>query len=204
MSFGRYDGSVWYDRIGTMAGSGSNGAVGKSASFSAAHLDTTPGRAVDGNVSATWDGGSLAITPSSAQPWWQVDLGAKYDLHEVLIFNRTDWGMERLANYDVFLSDTPMTSADPAVVRQQPGVTAYPVAGPTAGVERIPVARRARYVRVQLRGTDYLQLAEVQAWGTAAPAASFEPEPPPESMASATEEAAEPARTLRASPTSIA
>lgn len=80
---------------------------------------------------------------------------------------RTDCCSDRLTDYWVFVSSTPFdTSLTPVQQAAQPGVWSNHQTG-TAGVPtRIPGPATGRYVMVQLAGTNYLSLAEVQVLGT--------------------------------------
>jgi NedA-like, galactose-binding domain len=108
-------------------------------------------RAVDGNLDGDWNAGSVTSTDAEAQPWWQVDLGAIAPIRTVVIYNRTDCCSDRLADLDVQGSDD--------------GVAWWTMGAlPGAAGRRteIPIDDAARFVRVQLRGTGYLSLAEVE------------------------------------------
>jgi hypothetical protein len=37
--------------------------------------------------------------------WWQVDLGGKKKINQIIIYNRTDCCANRLSNYQVSISD---------------------------------------------------------------------------------------------------
>ena len=117
----------------------------------------------DGNF---YTSSSLTHTNLDANAWWQVDLGASASISSVVIWNRTDCCLERLSDYWVFISDTPFGPSDtPATLQNRTGTwgsrqTSYP--NPTA---TIAAGAQGRYVRVQLSGTNYLHLAEVQVMG---------------------------------------
>jgi hypothetical protein len=124
--------------------------------------------AVDGNTSGVFSTNSVTHTLLDANAWWQVDLGAPAAVDSINIWNRTDGASDRLSDYWIFVSDTPFSPADtPATLQQRPGTwgshqatTPLPSATISAG------GAPGRYVRVQLSGTDYLSLAEVQVSGT--------------------------------------
>ena len=127
---------------------------------------STAGLATDGNSDGNFANGSVSHTANEANPWWEVDLGASNALQAVRLWNRTDCCAARLSNFYVFSSDTPMAGrslaqllADASVWRSQFGGTAgRSVLIDTAGT-------RGRYLRVQLAGTEHLQLAEVEVHG---------------------------------------
>ncbi|MFE2722610.1 discoidin domain-containing protein [Kitasatospora sp. NPDC059327] len=120
------------------------------------------GNAVDGNTSGVyWD-----VTPSytkyEAQPWWQVDLGAKQTIRSVELFNRTDRLFERLTDFDVIVSDTDLTGRGWADIQADPAVRKIRIKGTAPTKLTVAVGADGRYVRVQLAGTNHLTLPEVQ------------------------------------------
>jgi predicted alpha-1,2-mannosidase len=121
-------------------------------------------RAVDGVTDGNYTVGSVTHTAEdgSAEPWWQVDLGASKSLSDVVLWNRTDCCSERLTDYYVLVSDTPFTSDSLATTLVQPGVTAVHRTETAASPTTVPVNTTGRYVRIQLAGTAPLSLAEVE------------------------------------------
>jgi RHS repeat-associated protein len=125
-----------------------------------------PGSAVDGNTDGNFFDGSVTHTNYDANAWWQVDLGSSQWVSAINIWNRTDCCSDRLTDYWVFVSDQPFSPSDtPATLQNRAGTwnnhqTTYP--NPSTA---ITVGAEGRYVRVQLSGTNYLSLAEVQVWG---------------------------------------
>jgi putative heme-binding domain-containing protein len=56
-------------------------------------------RAIDGNTSGEFgDGGQTHTQENTANPWWQVDLGAEYPITSIVIFNRTDSNLGQRLN----------------------------------------------------------------------------------------------------------
>ncbi|APR74793.1 Endo-1,4-beta-xylanase [Minicystis rosea] len=106
--------------------------------------------AVDGNADGNFQAGSVTHTNSEAQAWWQVDLERVQPIGNVVIYNRTDCCSERLTNFNLLVSD------DGASWQT------YPNSDPAPAQITMAVNRTARYVRVQLVGTNVLSLAEVQ------------------------------------------
>ncbi len=118
----------------------------------------TSNRAVDGVTQSDFDTAPGVITQDETNPWWQVDLGAVYPLHAVRLFNRGNNTGSRLTDFSVHISDFPFSdgNAEAASYRYRS----------TAGPETvINLYRNARYLRIQLNGTNHLQLAEVQVFG---------------------------------------
>jgi hypothetical protein len=143
-----------------------NLAAGKSASQSSTLAGTPPASvAVDGNTDGNFGHGSVTATNLESNAWWQVDLGASASIASVTIWNRTDCCSSRLGSFWVFVSDTPFGPNDkPPTLINRPGVTGRQIAGSNPAFA-IPIGAVGRYVRVQLNGTNYLSLAEVQVFG---------------------------------------
>ncbi|MFF7995849.1 alpha-L-fucosidase [Kitasatospora xanthocidica] len=149
---------------------GSNLALNKPASQSSTHsAGFDAGRAVDGNTDGNMFAGSVthtSDTPLDTNPWWQVDLGSSQYVSTVRLWNRTDCCSDRLRDFYVFTSDTPFTSTDPNVTKAQAGVSSTYQATPVGENLTLPIGRTARYVRIQLVGSNRpLSLAEVQVSG---------------------------------------
>jgi len=127
---------------------------------------TGAAKAVDGNTDGGFFNGSVTHTNPEANAWWQVDLGTTPTINSVVVWNRTDCCSDRLNDYWVFASNTPFAATDtPTTLQGRANTfashqTAVPSPSPT-----INVAQAARYVRVQLSGTNPLSLAEVQVFG---------------------------------------
>lgn len=121
--------------------------------------DVTPDNdatgACDGVITGQW-GFHTAAEPN---PWWQVDLGSVTALGRIRIFNRCDAGYEaRAAHLLVLLSED---GVDFRQVYQHDGT---PFLGKTDNrpLEVVLTGQSARFVRLQLPGTDYLHLDEVE------------------------------------------
>jgi hypothetical protein len=72
----------------------------------------------------------------------------------------------RLGTYWIFVSDTPFAPSDtPSTLSTRPGTFAIQQVVGTAAGTTVSVGAQGRYVRVQLDGTNYLSLAEVQVFG---------------------------------------
>ncbi|HEX7708969.1 MAG TPA: discoidin domain-containing protein [Thermoanaerobaculia bacterium] len=171
MSLGIYDGQAWFDRAGRIPRV--NVAKGKSATQSSLYQNNQANAAAN-----TVDGDflSFATTESNAQAWWQVDLGASYPIEMIWIYNRADCCSDRLSNFWVLLSDQPIASTNLTTARMQPGVVAlrhngqamFPLGSNQFGASvGFAVHRTARYVRVQLEGTNFLHMREVEVWAPA-------------------------------------
>jgi len=117
--------------------------------------------AVDGVTGGDFNTDHVTHTGPDAQAWWQVDLGSIRSIDTIRIWNRTDCCSDRLTNSWVLVSSDAFTSTNLATSTNQSGVFSYHL-GSVVTSNYIPVFRTGRYVRVQLAGTDYLSLAEVQ------------------------------------------
>lgn len=120
--------------------------------------------AVDGNRSGVWQEGSIAHSRDEVNPWWEVDLGAEYDIASVTIHNRTDCCQDRLDGARVYAGKTPIEDNDDRLVGALNEVG--------AGQEHsVNVDTRARYVRIVIpTGGEAraLNIAEVEVMGVPA------------------------------------
>lgn len=151
--------------IGTPGSSaGSNLALGQTATESSAYPGSpAAGAAVDNNTDGNFSNGSVTHTNLDTNAWWQVDLGASSGIASVNVWNRTDCCSSRLGDFWIFVSDTPFGPADtPATLQNRAGTfSSHQTVAPNPSTN-VPVGIIGRYVRVQLTGTNYLSLGEVQ------------------------------------------
>ena len=146
---------------------GSNLALGKAATQSSTLAAAVASNAVDGNIDGNYYDGSVTHTNGDANGWWQVDLGASDTIASITIWNRMDGGVAaRLSDYWVFVSDTAFQSSDtPSTLQGRAGTwSSHQTTFPNPSTN-LTVNTHGRYVRVQLSGTNYLSLAEVQVFG---------------------------------------
>ena len=122
--------------------------------------------AIDGDLSGADETGSLTHTQNEAEAWWELDLGRVMEIDTVRLWNRTDCCANRLSNFNVFTSTVPFASKSLQTTQAQSGVSDFPVDGVAGRQTDITVNGLARYIRVQLRGSNALQLAEVQVFGS--------------------------------------
>ena len=122
---------------------------------------------MDGSTDGNFSAGSVTATNPDPNAWWQVDLGASTAIGSIVIWNRTDCCASRLSDYWVFLSDTPFSSSDtPATLQKRAGTwKSHQTLVPDPSTTITTAGAKGRYVRVQLSGTGYLSLAEVQVFG---------------------------------------
>jgi uncharacterized repeat protein (TIGR01451 family) len=124
--------------------------------------------ALDGSTDGNFADGSVTSTNLDTNAWWQVDLGTSAVVSSVVIWNRVDCCGSRLSDYWVFISNTPFAPTDtPATLAGKPGVwSSHQTTMPNPSTTIAAGGAQGRYLRVQLSGTNYLSLAEVQTIGT--------------------------------------
>ncbi|HYN86149.1 MAG TPA: discoidin domain-containing protein [Pyrinomonadaceae bacterium] len=142
-----------------------NVALGKAATQSSTGWGGVASKAADGKTDGQWQLNSVSTTFSDKEAWWEVDLGSVQQINTVKVWNRADCCTDRLANFYVLVSDAPFESQDLTATLNQVGVANFHTAGQAGRPTTLGVNRTGRYVRVQLAGTNYLSLAEVEVWG---------------------------------------
>ncbi len=132
------------------------------------------------NDGAIFPGDNFTSTLSESQAWWQVDLREATEIEQIVVYNRRD-AASRLNNFRVTLWDNDPENGGSELwgrtYNYSSGVGDYSTGttiGPggaliidgndTDGGLRLDSVDGARYVRVQLNGTNILSLAEVQVW----------------------------------------
>ena len=128
---------------------------------------TDASKAVDGNTDGNYYDHSVTHSNADPNAWWQVDLGAVATIGSIVVWNRTDCCAGRLGDYWVFVSNTPFAATDtPTTLQNHAGTwSSHQTAQPNPNTTVTVPAVQGRYVRVQLSGTNYLSLAEVQVYG---------------------------------------
>ncbi len=168
MAFTLYGGAAAWDDAGksTLLAPLTNVATGGVATQSSTYQSGTGATlAIDGNTDGNFFDNSVTHTNAEYQPWWQLDLGATYAIDTINLWNRTDCCAERLSNFYILVSEQPFVSNNLTSTLSQPGVTGYYIPGQGSYPTAKSVQRSGRYVRVQLTGTNYLSLAEVEVLG---------------------------------------
>ena len=112
-------------------------------------------RAIDGNTDGAFGHNSVTHTRSDNNAWWQVDLGENCLIRSINCFNRTDADAKRASNYDIKISTDGSTWQS---ISHQPETMGTPTVVKLDSVT-------GRYVRIQLRGSNKLTLAEIEVWG---------------------------------------
>ena len=112
-------------------------------------------KAVDGN---TLKRSSMTHTTNEAGAWWEVDLRHTAEIESILLFNRFDCCRERLANFNVILYN----------FAHETVATFHEAGGSKDQLEYgfvVAPPKKVHFIRVQLLGTNYLSLAEVEVFG---------------------------------------
>ena len=142
-----------------------NVAQGQAVSQSSTYANASASRAVNGSTNGTFSANASSSTNSNTNAWWQVDLGATYALDSIQLWNRTDCCANRLSNFYVFVANTNISGRSFTSLVNDASVWRYYSSGQAPSKLDIPANLNGRYVRVQLAGTNYLTLAEVQVYG---------------------------------------
>ncbi|MDP2572094.1 discoidin domain-containing protein [Vibrio penaeicida] len=124
--------------------------------------EDTSNKAVDGNTNGNFRNGSVSHTSengSVGDTWWRVDLGESKPISQIRIFNRTDCCSDRLANFDVLVSNNPNIGSNVAWSHYQ----GQPV-GDSLNLNLNNV--QGRYVTLKKRDNTILSLAEVEVMST--------------------------------------
>lgn len=152
--------------IQSAGGNITNLALGKPVKQSSIQYSAGPTRAIDNNTSGIWNNGSVIHTQNELNPYWQIDLQKVYTINKIEVWNRTDaCCISRMANYYVFVSDEPFSSASLNTTISQPGVWNVFYANYPNPSTNINVTRSGRYVRVQLATQASLTMAELKIFG---------------------------------------
>ena len=109
---------------------------------------------------------NIAHTLEEENPWWQVDLGEISSVFRLKVLNRTDCCSDHLADFHVFFSEDPISdeiSLDSLMADTSLAHIQYE--GVVDSVAEIPVRKVGRYLRIQLEGSTFLSMAEVEAIG---------------------------------------
>ena len=138
-----------------------------SAQQSSTRFNGNASRAIDGNTSGVFSEQSTTHTaPNVPQAWWEATLTGSSVITEIEVWNRTDnCCNQRLADFYVFVSDTPFASNDVVETLNDPNVSSYFHGGTAGELVTVPLSATGQYIRVQLAGGGALALAEVIVFG---------------------------------------
>ena len=154
----------------------SNLALNKAATQSTTYGDGLASLAVDGNTTGSqpWilsgNPADLQHSTSQNQPWWQVDLGSQAEINQVNIYNRSDCCQSRLNDFQILASPNSFpVGASLSDLLSDPQISRHHFAGNAGQIESIPFLANARYVRIQMQGSnETLHMAEVEVMGCSA------------------------------------
>ncbi len=124
--------------------------------------------AIDGNTVGTspWTA-NLQHTQTEAKPWWMVDLGDIAAIEEVKIYNRSNGFQNRLKDFYVFVSESPI-DGDKAIgeLTGDPAIMEMYFEGKAGVMESFDFdGITGQYVLVKLTDTNPLHMAEVEVLG---------------------------------------
>ncbi|WP_010180046.1 galactose-binding domain-containing protein [Aquimarina agarilytica] len=137
-----------------------NIALNKIATQSSTLFDLNASFAVDG------DRNNFNHTDEDANAWLEIDLGDRFNINQVTIWNRLDCCADRLREYQLFISDQAFSSTDIVTTANQPGVGVFFQSDMALRPTSVGLNRIGRYVRVQLIGTGILHIAEIEVFGS--------------------------------------
>lgn len=144
-----------------------NIAKGKQCKASSVSFGGAASRAVDGNTNGAYSNNSCTHTNDENNPWWEVDLGAVYDISRIVIWNRTDdccWN--RLQGFYVMVSEQAITGCDTASQFQFKTGGSLSFTNSSQSNITLDGNKKGRYVRIFIQGnTKTLSLAEVEVFG---------------------------------------
>ncbi len=122
----------------------------------------TPEADAAGGCDGIRDGRWGFHTDRTPTPWWQVDLGALRPLRRALVWNRCDGGVAARSNrLSVRLSDD---GKEWRTVYTHDGSTFHGFSDKKPLVVAME-EHRARFIRIELPGTEFLHLDEVEVFG---------------------------------------
>lgn len=129
------------------------------------HTPRTPEADAAMLVSGTFTGGSQNHTELEASPWWQVDLGATRIVHAVVLFNRLDGVLDRVARFEVSVSEHGETWD---TVYRKTDASLYGGIDGTAYRCEFDPGLTARYVRVTIpTESGFLHFDQIEIYGAA-------------------------------------
>jgi hypothetical protein len=82
-----------------------NIALNKDVSQSSTKDGNSAGRAIDGNTDGDPAHGSVAITNTEVNPWFEIDLKGTFFVHQVILFNRKDCCQDQIVPFVIKLND---------------------------------------------------------------------------------------------------
>jgi hypothetical protein len=130
---------------------------GKPCSQSSSYSSAYPASSAVDGLSTTFQ-----HSGDEQKPWWEVDLGAKYDISSIEVLNRQGCCQYRTRKFKIFVTDTPVKSYDGTPVYTHVKTSGFNV----LTLEKLKVS--GRYVRIWVDNgmvPNWMHLAEVKVWG---------------------------------------
>ena len=138
---------------------GANIAQEGAASQSSTQNSAVAQNAIDGDVNGALSSGSVSQTNNEDRPWWQLEFDTDKKIDYIVVWNRTDECCKsELSNFTVEILNNQGASVFQKTFSGELSDTSVIIV--TDGIQ-------GRFVKVQLSGTGYLSLAEVQVFGSA-------------------------------------
>ena len=140
----------------------------QSTTLTAGGIEGSSNKAVDGNTNGVYftdqpSESSVTATQNQFQPWWEVNLENNYLIEQINLFNRTD-GIDKTQNCYVLISNNPFSSSNLDIARAE-ATYEYYISGEVGSPSEIFPNVQGQYIRVQMEGSGYLLIAEVEALG---------------------------------------
>ncbi|MFK8183994.1 MAG: PKD domain-containing protein [Phormidesmis sp.] len=139
-----------------------NLAFGKATFQSSTPAGALASRAVDGNTDSTFTNGSVTATAVEDKAFWEIDIGAIYNLSSVQILV----GNQPLSNYYVLASAAEFSGGNLSAVLEAPNVWRYNNSTQVEDIDTVGINAAGRYLRIQLAELGAVSLAEVKIFGT--------------------------------------
>jgi F5/8 type C domain len=130
----------------------------------------------------------IAETKNETDSWFEVDLGAYYKINRIVIYPRAEACCQWFKSGYLIVTDQPTGNApitDEAKIKASANFNKFldPAFGPLQNTG-IPKEREistdgsiGRYVRIQIKGSQPIQLSEIQIFGDSNPVAAHIPDP---------------------------
>ncbi|WP_175288707.1 carbohydrate-binding protein [Flagellimonas eckloniae] len=120
-------------------------------------------RAIDGDTNGNFSGGSV-IAAQGPNAWWEVNLGAEYNIDDIIIFNRTNsCCTDRLSDFTVSVIDANGTTTYSQTITTEPS--------PSVTIDALGTV--GQVIRVQSNLTSTMNIAEVEVFGSSVQCAGF-------------------------------
>jgi hypothetical protein len=152
-----------------------NQPTSQSSTLNAGGIEGTASKGVDGNTNGIFftdqlSESSVAATQNAFQPWWEVNLEDNYLIENINFYNRTD-GNDRTRDCYVLISNNPFTSDNLDIARAE-ATYEYYISGLVGLPSEIFPNVEGQYIRIQMEGSGYLLIAELEAFGCQASSTS--------------------------------